>query len=398
MHEGNSTDWERVRGAVEMDPSIAYLNTGTSGLIPKAVHLASIEYRTLMHHNPTRYVWRANAEHLWNSRCRLARHLGSTPDRILFFQNISHAINTFCLSVDLPAGAEIVLSDHEYGAMRWAWERAAQRNGWRLKTAVLPIHSESSQEYVDAVESCISPRTKLVYLSHVLYTTGHVLPIRHICKSMQAKKILTFVDGAHAPGMLSLHLHDLGADFYAANLHKWFMSPVGAAFLYVAHGNERHLQPWQVSWGYRDDRTDPNACDEFGSTPFIRQFELEGTRDITPWLLVPMNCDFLESIGYDSIRSRHFDLSNMLREQMNANGELECVTPQAPELRGGLTAFRLPTGVDGQALRKKLWIDYKIEINVVELNDQQYLRASTHVYNAPHEIEKLARAVKELLK
>jgi isopenicillin-N epimerase len=193
----NHIDWNKVRESVELDPSIAYLNTGTSGLVPKSVFSASQSSREALAHNPTDFVWRAHSETLWNSRLRLASHLGTLPDRLVFFQNISHAINTVCLSMDLPAGSEILMTDHEYGSMRWAWERAAQCNGWRLITVPLPIHSNDDLEYIDAIRNKMSARTRLLYFSHVLYTTGHVLPAQEICRMARDRNVATMVDGAH---------------------------------------------------------------------------------------------------------------------------------------------------------------------------------------------------------
>jgi isopenicillin-N epimerase len=108
--------------------------------------------RGRLHRNPTEYVWRAMADALWNSRSRLATHLNTNPERLVFFSNISQAINTFCLSVDLPRGADVLLSDHEYGAMRWAWDRAAKMRGWNIVPFTIPIASEDPQTIVGAVE------------------------------------------------------------------------------------------------------------------------------------------------------------------------------------------------------------------------------------------------------
>ncbi len=399
--KSRTIDWESVRDRIEMDPAIIYLNTGTSGLIPKAVHDAAHALRTELHHNPTRFVWRAMEHRLAESRERLATHLHTSYDRLIFFSNISQAINTFCLSVKIPSGSDILLSDHEYGAMRWAWERAAQRQGWNLITCALPVDAETCGEVVDAVKAAITPKTKLLFLSHVLYTTGMVLPIAEICKLANERGIITFVDGAHAPGMLALDLPAIGANFYASNLHKWFLAPVGVAFLHVSPGSEHHLQPWQVSWGYLDPTASQageqanllHQRNNVGSTPWIQQFEMEGTRDLTPWFVLPLSCDFVESLGYDAISERHFELSELVRESIAGLQGLELCTPNSRKLRGGLTAFRLPREWDGQQLRSRLWDKYQIEVNLIDLNGVQYLRISTHFYNTGKEVERLAVAL-----
>lgn len=390
----SSIDWQRIRDAVEIDPSLAYLNTGTSGLVTKTVHAQAQERRSRLHRNPTETVWRADWEELWQSRQRLASHIGTTPDRLIFFQNISHAINTFCLSVQLPPGSEILMTDHEYGAMRRAWERAAARRKWTLKTVSLPVGANEPQRYADAIlEGCTS-KTRLLYVSHVLYTTGLVLPLAEICRAARERNVLTFVDGAHAPGMLPLQLNELGAHFYTANLHKWFMAPVGAAFAFVEQAQAIHWEPWQVSWAYGEESTHPNERDAFGSTPWIRQFEMEGTRDTTPWFTLHRCCDFLESIGYAEIQARHHELSTHVRDALAKVSSLQLVTPNHSALRGGLTAFEIPSRINGEALRRRLWTNHRIEINWIELDGHQYMRISTHVYNTHEEIQRLASAMR----
>jgi isopenicillin-N epimerase len=397
MLNQNTPDWQSIRNAVEMGADSIYLNTGTSGLVPRVVHRLAMEYRTQMHHNPTDYVWRSMSDVLWNSRCRLAQHVGSRPDRLIFFSNISQAINTFCLSVKLPAGSEILMSDHDYGSMRWAWERVAGRFGWTIREVALPLSPDSTKELVSTVLGTVTSQTRLIYLSHVLYTTGMVMPIEAICQGARERGLMTFVDGAHAPGMLPLNLTSLDADFYAANLHKWFMTPVGGAFLHVRPGREEHLEPWQVSWAFHDDRSRGDERNEFGSTYWIRPFEMEGTRDVTPWFLVSECSDFLEHIGYDSIRVRHRELSDRVRAELRDIRELELVTPDEFEMRGGLTAFRCSKSIDAQQLRLRLWNEYRIETNAIDWRETQFFRVSTHVYNTEQEVQDLARAVRAIL-
>lgn len=390
-------DWNSVRDRIELDPSIAYLNTGTSGLVPKSVHAASIQSRTRLHHNPTDYVWRSMHESLWNSRERLAQHLSTSPERLIFFQNVSHAINTFCVGLDLPPDSEILLSDHEYAAMRWAWDQAAALHRWKIVVCEIPHFPYDEERFVSRIHEHISPQTRVIYLSHILYTTGIVLPIARICQFARQRGILTFIDGAHGPGMVPLALDALGADFYAANLHKWFLAEVGAAFLFVAPGCEDWIAPWQVSWGYRDDRSTPHLRNQFGSTAGIRRFEMEGTRDITPWHLLPLNCDFLESIGYEALRRRHHELSESVGHEIDQIGGLQLITSRERSQFGGITSFQIPTGIDGQSVRQRLWEDHRIEINVLDWNNQQFLRVSTHIYNTFDEIERLAKGLRGLL-
>lgn len=388
-------DWNRIRSDFEMDPSLIYLNTGTAGLVPKKVFRRIGLLREQLYRNPTSEAWREPWSDIGRSRQRLSQQLGTNPDRLIFFTNISQAINTFCSSVNLPPGSQILMTDHEYGAMHMAWSRVAQRRKWQIGIARVPAHAEDPQPTIDAIASQCSSQTKLIYLSHILYSTGHILPVAEIVRLAKTKGIPVFIDGAHAPGMIPLDLGNLGAQFYAANLHKWFCAPLGTAFLYVEKGCERHLEPWQVSWAYGDDRSQPDEPNAFGSTPWIRQFEMEGTRDLTPWRVIHGCCDFHESIPHATRLLRIQELSDRVRAAVIDAVGFRCATPSNPELRGGLTSFIVPASLDGTALRQRLLDHHRIEVNLVELDGIQYLRVSTHVYNTHQEIECLARAIRK---
>ncbi len=210
--------------------------------------------------------------------------------------------------------------------------------------------------------------------------------------------MLTVVDGAHAPAMVPLHLEAIGADFYGANCHKWLLAPTGSGFLYLGPGSADRLTPLQVSWGWRPDRSRFDERDEFGTTPRLRCYEFEGTRNVCPWLTVPVAFDFQEALGFDPIRQYNAGLVAHVRERLGALPELCPATPEHPELHGYLTAFRLPAAVDAVVWRRELWERYRIEVPLVERPEGLLLRVSTHFYNTREEINRLADAVEWLLR
>jgi isopenicillin-N epimerase len=388
-------DWAAVRASVYKHPDVTYLNAGSISITPKVVYEQTKQLREVMHGNPVDYVWRTSAKPLWSARCRLAQFVGCAPERLILTQNVSQAINFIASSLQLPAGSEILTTDHEYLAMRWAWDRAAQRMKTPLRILQLPVTPQDPAEVFGAVTRAFTAQTQLLFISHILYTTGMVLPIADICRAAREKGILTVVDGAHGPGMLPLDMEAIGADFYATNLHKWFMSPNGAGFLYVRPGLEDRIAPWQVSWGYKYDVTKAHEQGDYGCTYWQRSFEFEGTRDITPWLTLGTGADFLDAIGKDTIVARHTELSNLARHLFHGLEGLHLVTPNHPALRGGLTAFRMPKHIDGDKARQHLWEKHRIEINMVPHPDGPYFRLSTHIYNSEEEVRRLASLVPE---
>ncbi|MCI0705067.1 MAG: aminotransferase class V-fold PLP-dependent enzyme, partial [Planctomycetia bacterium] len=320
MKDTHSTfdDWAAARKRMILDPTVTMLNTGSFGPLPKPVFERVTVLRRNLAAGPTDFFLRQMPPLLWEARERTAAFLGTIPQRLVFTTNVSAAINLVASSLKLAAPGEVLMSDHEYGAMIWCWERVGQRQGVTIRTfpvgmggtphgfppgppSCLPTMTRDPAEIVEAAVKAMTARTRVLFFSHVLSPTGLVLPARELCAEARRRGIITVVDGAHAPAMIPLNVTEVNADFYTGNLHKWLLAPSGAGFLVIGPGNEDRLQPLQVSWGYHADKypigevttsAGPDARDAYGSTPRIRFLEFEGTRDICPWLAVPTAIDF----------------------------------------------------------------------------------------------------------
>src|SRR5262249_25644173 len=162
-------------------------------------------------------------------------------------------------------------------------------------------------------------------------------------------------------------------------------APTGAGFLCFGAGSEDRLQPMQVSWGWHHDRERLDERDEYGSTPCLRAFEFEGTRDPCPWLAVPSAIDFQTSIGWEQIRGRIAEVSAYVPNRLSRLDRLRLATPPESELHGAMTAFWLPAGTDAPRLRRRLWEENRIEAPVIERPEGLLIRASTHFYNTVDE-------------
>ncbi len=171
-----------------LDPDVINLNTGSFGPLPKAVFVQVTEIRRQLAAEPTDFFVRRSPPLLWHARERFAEFLDGEPKRLVFTANVSVAINIVASGLTLSAPGEILLTDHEYGAMHWCWERAAIRQGLTLRTFPLPTMAKTSQEIVDAFVREFTPRTRLVFFSHVLSPTGLVLPAKEICARGEATR------------------------------------------------------------------------------------------------------------------------------------------------------------------------------------------------------------------
>ena len=387
--------WSAARAAMLLDPAVINLNTGSFGPSPKPVFERVTELRRQLAAEPTDFFVRRLPPLLWAARENFARFLGGDPHRLAFTTNVSVAVNLIAAGLRLASPGEILLTDHEYGAMHWCWERAAARQGLTLRTFRLPTMAREPGEIVDAFTRAMSANTRLVFFSHILSPTGLVLPAKEICAEARRRGIISVVDGAHAPAMIDLNLDDVDADFYGGNGHKWLLAPIGTGFLYLGRGNEDRLQPLQVSWGYHHERGKRGECDEFGSTGRLRELEFDGTRDFCPWLAVPAAIEFQSSLGWERIRARMAELAAHERRRLDGHCGLKLATPDVPGLHGAMTAFLLPDlGLPWSVIRQRIW-KRGIEIPVIDRPDQLLIRVSGHFYNTAAEIERLAEILPE---
>ena len=240
-----SVSWSHIRSQMLLDPAVANLNTGSFGPLPRIVFDRVTQLRQRLAEEPMDFLLRQAPPLLWQARARLADFLGGDPLRLAFTANVTAAINTVAAGLRLASPGEILLTDHEYGAMHWVWERAAQRQGLTLRTFPLPAMPRTSGEILDAARAAFADRTRLFFFSHVLSPTGMVLPAAELCAEARRRGIVTVIDGAHAPAYVSFRLAELGCDFYGGNCHKWLLAPTGSGFLYFGSGAEDRLQPLQ---------------------------------------------------------------------------------------------------------------------------------------------------------
>jgi isopenicillin-N epimerase len=388
--------WSDARARMMLDPTVANLNTGSFGPLPRCVFERVTELRRRLAEEPMDFLVRWVPPLLWEARSRLAAFLGCPPTRLMFTTNVTASVNLVA-SLRLSAPGEVLLTDHEYGAMHWCWERACQRLGLVLRTFPLPTMPAGPEEVVAAAAAAMTERTRLFFFSHVLSPTGMVLPARELCAEARRRGIVTVVDGAHAPAFVPLDVRAVNADFYGGNCHKWLLAPTGAGFLHFGPGNIDRVQPLQVSWGWRTEGRPLDKPDEYGSTPRLRRLEFEGTRDVCPWLAVPEAIDFQAGLGWERIRGRVRELATYVRRRLTGLRGLRPATPEQPEMCGAMTAFELPAGTDAAALRKGLWERFRVEAPIVERPERLLVRASTHFYNTEAEVDRLGEALEALL-
>ena len=387
--------WRTKRELVALPAGKVNLNAGTLSPTPLPVLAAVNRLRGQMARDPSDFLWRRTGPLIERARQRVAAYVNCDARDLLLLPNATYAINVVVNSLQsrLPRGVEILTTDHEYGSMMFLWRRAAERCGWTVRQVTLPFQAEDPEEIVEAFRGAISDATKVLYFSHGTTTTGLVLPARQLCALARERGLMSIVDGAHAPGMVPLDLREIGADFYAANCHKWMMAPAGAGFLHVAPQHKASLASLVTSWGFEYDRSNPEAPSVIDATCWQYDHEFHGTLDRCPQMVLPEALGFREDLGGDdAIRARVREIATYARERLAAACGLTPVTPTNESLSGAIVAFDYPCD-DPVKVRDRLYHEHGIECPVSTANGRTFLRVSCAWFVTLEEIDRLADAV-----
>lgn len=375
-------------------PTKTNLNAGTLHPTPIPVLEAANRLRHQLNLAPSNFYWRDLQPLLAQSRQALAGYLNTRPDELLLLPNVTFAINLVVSSLTLLRGTEILVTDHDYGAMSLTLQRWTEVRDWNLRQLDLPFRPDvTPAELLAAVKNAITPATRVLFLYHVTSPTGLRLPLKDVCAFAREHEILTLIDGAHAPGAIPVDLADIGADFYAANLHKWLMCPVSGGFLHVARHRRTDLRALVTSWGWGYQRSEAFDPSPLGGQRWQADLEFHGTADRVPQLVLPDALRFREQLGGDAaIRAHMHRLATYARKVI----PLPCASPAHPDLSGPLLAFELPLppSTPTEALRDRLYQNHNIECAITQAAGKTYLRISTAIFNTENELDALATAVK----
>ena len=368
-----------------LDPDITFLNHGSFGATPRPVFESYQRWQRELERQPVEFLGRRSDELLNFARARLAAYLGTSRDNLVFVTNATLGVNIMARSLTLGPGDEVLASNHEYGALDRTWGYLSQQSGFKYINHRVSLPVKSVDQWVEEFWAAVTPHTRVIFLSHITSPTAMIFPVEEICRRARQHCILTVIDGAHAPGQLDLALDTLGADFYTGNLHKWLCAPKGAAFLYA----RPEVQPLIVSWGWQSDSP--------GLSPFIDWQQWTGTRDISAFLTVPDAIDFQAAHNWPAVRESCHKLAYELRRRVTALTGLEALYPDSPQWYRQMGTVPLPSYVDINDLKIKLYDEYKIEVPLIDWNGHKLIRFSLQAYNSVEDVLALEKALRTLL-
>ena len=370
-----------------LDPSVTFLNHGSFGATPRPVFEEYQRWQLELERQPVEFLGRRFNGLMAESRTVLGEYLGTHADNLVYTQNVTISMNIVARSLDLGAGDEVLASDHEYGAMDRTWRFLAKEHGFTYINQ--PVSLVSREAFTDSFWSAVTPRTRVIFLSHITSPTAVIFPLDEIIQRARRAGIITVIDGAHAPGQLSLKLDSFGADFYGGNLHKWLCAPKGAGFLYARPEMQNLLKPFVISWGYESIMP--------GNSTFVDHHEWWGTRDVAAFLSVPAAIKFQKDHDWVNVR---IECHKMVRDAQERICELTGLGPlhaRSDDWFAQLAAAQLPGDTDLPALKIRLYDEFRIEIPLIEWQDKKLIRISVQGYNTEADIERLLFALSKLV-
>lgn len=372
-----------LRDAFLLDPSIIFLNHGSFGACPRPVFDEYQRWQRELERQPVKFLGREVDALLNAARADISPYIGAPPDEWFFVPNATIGLNTVIRSLPLKAGDEILTTDHEYGALDKTWDFVAQKSGARVIRRPLPAPLTTDDACAEAFWAGVTPRTRVIFFSHITSPTALILPAAEICRRAREQGIWSIVDGAHVPGHIPLDISAIGADAYSGNFHKWLCAPKGSAFLYVRREWHQLVEPLVISWGWGEGNS------------FVTQNQWQGTRDVAAFLAVPSAIAFQRAHNWPQVYEQCHRLAS---DAQMAVTELTHLTPLAmgDKWFGQMVSLPLPN-CDPEALKQRLYDDYCIEVPILRWHDKTLIRISLQAYNTSADIEILVNALRALL-
>jgi isopenicillin-N epimerase len=367
---------------------MAFFNHGSFGACPQPVFNIYQRWQRTLEEQPVEFLGRRIESLLEAARTRLAGYLGTQADHLVYVPNATYGFNIVARSLKLEPGDEVLGTNHEYGAADRTWRFNCRQRGATYINQPIDLSPASAEAFVEQLWMGVTPRTKVIFLSHITSPTALIFPVAEVCRRARAEGILTVVDGAHAPGQIDLDMEAIGADFYTGNCHKWLCGPKSAGFLYARPELQYLLEPLIVSWGWESHNPRPS--------PFLDLFEWRGTHDPAAYLSVPDAIAFQQERDRPQVRAACHALAAEIRARVAEITGVPALTDDSTTWWSQMVLLPLPS-CDVAVLKARLWDEFAVEIPSIDWDGRQFLRISVQCYNGMDQADRLLEGLKALL-
>ncbi|MDN5203483.1 aminotransferase class V-fold PLP-dependent enzyme [Fulvivirgaceae bacterium BMA10] len=377
----NEDIWSRIRQAFTTSSNIINLNNGGVSPQPKIVQDAVDRYYHLSNEAPSYYMWRILDQGREPLRAKLADLAACSPEEIAINRNTTEALDTVIFGMRLEKGDEVVLTKQDYPNMIHAWKQREMRDGIKLKWLSLDLPMENDDEMIGKFIDAITPKTKVLHITHMINWTGQILPAQKICLEARKRGIKTIVDGAHSFAHLDFEVGQLGCDYFGTSLHKWLCAPFGTGMLYIRKENVADIWPLFPNHEPLSDN--------------IRKFEGLGTRSFAPEQAIGQAIDFHRAIGNKRKEARLHFLKNYWVEKVKDLPKFKLNTSMKEAYSCAIANFSID-GIEPGDLANKLFKEYKIHTSPIVWENISGVRITPHVYTTLYDLDRLVEAIQKI--
>ncbi len=373
--------WATIQQAFSVTRGIINLNNGGVSPSPRMVTEAFVRY-TWQQEDATAYtMWQILEPQSETVRTGLAEVFGCDAEEIAITRNASESLEILLMGIDLKAGDEILTTTQDYPRMLTTLKQRELREGLKVNLIKIPIAPENVDDIATAFERAVTPKTKLILVSHQINLTGQILPVKKICDMARSRDIETIVDGAHAFAQFDFKRDDLGCDYYGTSLHKWIYAPKGTGMLYVR--KDKIAKVWALM-AYEDkNRND------------IRKFEEIGTHSAAMRLAIGEAILFHNAIGGKRKEERLRFLSRHWMNKLKDVPKVGFNTSFDPKQSCAIANFKID-GIDPVALGGYLMSKHKIFTTPIVFPEFNGIRITPNIYTTRWELDRFCNIVEDV--
>lgn len=380
----NEAYWSVVQDAYTASKSdIIILNNGGVSPSPVAVQVALEKYNLQAAQGPSYYMWRIMDKGREPLRKRLADLAGADPEEIAINRNATEALNTVIYGLPLEKGDEVIGTLQDYPNMIQAWKQRQLREGVVYKQLSFEFPIENDDQIVKAFEDAVTPRTKIIHVTHVINWIGQIMPVRKICDMAHKRGIEVIVDGAHSFALLDFKIPDLNCDYFGTSLHKFLSAPVGSGMMWIK--KEKIAKIW------------PLMCNSVPNGTDIRKFETLGTRSFCIEQAIGEAINFQEAVGNRRKQERIHFLKKYWAEKAAQIPGVKIHTSLKPEFSCAIAGVSVeglnPGEVDSQLIQK-----YNIHTVGIVWENISCVRVTPHIYTKLEHLDRLVEALEKIAK
>lgn len=382
--------WREVQNAFSINRSITNLDNGNVCPSPRNVTEAMVRYTWELQDAPGYMLWDALEPLLLTARTGLAKLFGCETEEIALVRNATEALDNVLLGIALRPGDEILMTTHDYGAMQTAVDQRVSRDGIIVKRiSNVPMPPKSMNELADLYERNITPKTRLILLTHPVNFTGQLFPVKQICEMAHSKGIEVVVDGAQSFALVDYKQADLGCDYFGTSLHKWLSAPIGTGMLYIRKDKIDKVYPLFPVFDFRDDAFNAN----------ILKFQDFGTYSVAMALAVSEALAFHNGIGPKRKEERLRYLTTYWTSRIGKLPNVRFHTSLAPGMSCGFATFEI-AGIDPGQLTRYLNRNMIAVQNVSSRRAPEIkgVRVTPHVYTMLGELDRFCDLVEKVAK